>query len=71
MRCSTQAELKQHDIDYIRADKHPMPIDQIRVAQEQLSVLGYFSRDLRALSSAFYREGAGTLNGKRMAVLRC
>ena len=56
------AGAKQHDIDYVLADRRPVPIDQISLCQEQLNVLGYFDRDLREmLASAFYRDGPGTL----------
>lgn len=56
------ASAKQHDIDYIRVDKHPIPIDQISLSQKQLNVLGYFVRDMREmLASAFYKDGHGSL----------
>lgn len=56
------AGAKQHDIDYVLADKQPIPIDQISLSQDQLKVLGYFARDLREmLASAFYKDGPGTL----------
>ena len=56
------AGAKQYDIDYILADKRPIPIDQISLSQDQLKVLGYFTRDLREmLASAFYKDGPGRL----------
>lgn len=56
------AGAKQYDIDYILADKRPIPLDQVSLSNEQLGVLGYFSRDLREiLASAFFKDGPGTL----------
>ena len=56
------AGARQHDIDYALADKRPVPIDEISLNDEELSVLGYFARDLREmLASAFFKEGPGTL----------
>jgi hypothetical protein len=58
------ASFKQHDIDYMLADKKSIPIDQISLSQEQLKILGYFARDLREmLASAFYKDGPGNLTG--------
>jgi len=54
---------RQHDIDYILADKQPIQIDKVSLTQNQLEVLGYFSRDLRELlASAFYKNGPATLS---------
>ena len=54
---------KQYDIDYILADKRPIPIDQISLSDEDARCLGYFTRDLREmLASAFYKNGPGTLS---------
>jgi len=56
------AGMKKHDIDYVLADKRPVPIDQVSLSPENLSILGYFSRDVREiLASSFLREGPGTL----------
>ena len=56
------AGTKQHHIDYAFADKRPISIDQISLADKQLEVLGYFSRDLREmLASAFYKNGPAKL----------
>jgi len=57
-----RAGAKQHDINYVLADKRAIPIDQISLSQDQLKVLGYFARDLQEmLASAFYKDGPGTL----------
>lgn len=56
------AGAKQHDIDYILADKRPIPVDEVSLSNKQLEVLGYFTRDLREmLASAFFKDGPGTL----------
>lgn len=63
---------KQHDIDYMLAPRRAIPLEQIVLTEEQLLVLGYFTRDVKELlASAFYREGPGTLNsvGGRVASL--
>lgn len=53
---------RQHDIEYALSEKRPIVIDQISLSQEQLSILGYFARDLREmLASAFYKDGPGSL----------
>ena len=52
-------------IKYIFAEKPPIQIDKIELTMAQLGVLGYFVRDLQEMiSSAFYKEGAGTLSGR-------
>lgn len=54
---------KQHDIDFALAEKRPIAIDQLAVTPEQLSVLGYFSRDMRQMvGTAFFKDGPGTLS---------
>ena len=52
----------KHYIEYALSDRRPVPVDQVTLTKDQLSLLGYFTRDLRELlGSSFYREGAGTL----------
>jgi hypothetical protein len=54
---------RQHDVDYVLADKRPIPIDQVTLSADDLHILGYFTRDLREmLASAFYKDGPGTLS---------
>ena len=54
--------MRQHDVDYIRAEPHPIPLGHIQIPADSLEILGYFVRDFREMeSTAFYREGAGTL----------
>lgn len=63
----------QHTVDYMLSDRRPIPIEQVSLSDEQLSVLGYFTRDLREiLASAFRRQGPGTLSwqGKSEPVLK-
>ncbi len=56
------AGARQHDIDYVLADKRPIPIDQIKLSADDLRILGYFTRDLRELlSSALHKDGPGSL----------
>ncbi len=58
------AGAKQHDIDYMLADKPPMPLEELSLTNEQLTLFGYFARDLREMSeSAFMKDGPGTLSG--------
>ncbi|MCH8241975.1 MAG: hypothetical protein IH897_05115 [Planctomycetes bacterium] len=53
---------RQHDIDLALAEKSPVSIDKIALAEKDLLILGYFVRDLREMrASAFFREGAGVL----------
>jgi len=64
---------RQHVVDYMLADKRPIPIDQITLSEHDRRVLGYFARDLREmLASAFYKDGPGTLSsaGNSDPVLR-
>ena len=52
----------KHYIEYALSDRRPVPVDQVTLTKDQLSLFGYFARDLRELlGSSFYREGAGTL----------
>ena len=56
--------LKQHDIDFMFSDKPLVDVAELSVSPEQLKILGYFVRDLKELtSSAFFKEGPGTLSG--------
>ena len=53
---------RQHDVDYMLADKRPIPIDQVKLSADDLRVLGYFSRDLREMiGTAFFKDGPGQL----------
>jgi hypothetical protein len=55
---------RPHDIAYDLAEKSPIRIDQVALAPEQLTTIGYFVRDLRELlTTAFNKEGPGTLTG--------
>jgi hypothetical protein len=55
---------KQHDIDYMLADKPPIRLEELSLTNEQLTLLGYFARDLREMSeSAFMKDGPGVLMG--------
>ena len=48
---------KQHEIEYCLAEDRTIDLDQVKLTQDQLNVLGYFARDLRELlASAFSKE---------------
>lgn len=52
----------KHYIEYALSERRPVPVDQVTLTEDQLSLLGYFARDLRELlGSSFYKEGPGTL----------
>ena len=54
---------QQHDIEYMLADKRPVPIDQVTLSADDLPILGYFARDLREmLAATFYKDGPGRLH---------
>ena len=58
------AGAKQYDIEYMLADKPPVPLQELSLTKEQLTLFGYFARDLREMSeSAFMKDGPGTLGG--------
>ncbi|MGC1721469.1 MAG: hypothetical protein WA746_20975 [Isosphaeraceae bacterium] len=53
---------KQHEIEYCLAEDRTIDLDQVKLTQDQLNVLGYFARDLRELlASAFSKDSPGTL----------
>lgn len=57
--CGTE----QHHIDFIFSEPIPLPIDEVLLADEQIELLGYFSRDYGELfASAFMDEKPGTLS---------
>jgi hypothetical protein len=43
---------KQHDIDYMFAEKKPIDLGILRLTASELEVLGYFARDLQELASS-------------------
>ena len=54
---------KQHDLDYMLADKPPVPLEELSLTNEQLTLFGYFSRDLRELSeAAFMKDSPGIIS---------
>jgi hypothetical protein len=58
------AGVRQHDVDYMRSEHCPIPLDQFKIPTDALGVLGYFARDIREMEmSAFFRDGAPTLFG--------
>jgi hypothetical protein len=53
----------QNDIEYFQAEKPLIDVDKIALTQQQISILGYFIRDLREmLASSFYRNGPARLS---------
>jgi hypothetical protein len=56
------AGAKQHDIDFMFAEKPNVDISKVTLNSADLLVLGYFTRDLRELITAtFFTEGPGRL----------
>lgn len=54
----------RYDIDYMQADKQPISLSDMSLTEDELMVLGYFTRDLREMEqSAFFREGCGSISG--------
>jgi hypothetical protein len=55
---------RPHDAAYWLAEKPPIYLDRISLSQEQVNILGYFTRDLRELlAAALYKDGPGALSG--------
>jgi hypothetical protein len=58
------AGAKQHDIDFMFAEKVPLPVEGVVLSSEEVRLMGYFVRDFEELrSSALMKNGAGTLSG--------
>ena len=54
---------KQHDLDFMFAEKPQVPIAEVTLTAYEIRLFGYFVRDFRELQeSAFMQEGAGTLS---------
>jgi hypothetical protein len=62
---------KQHDLNYMFAEKPPVPVAEITLSTDEVRLFGYFVRDLEELrASALMKEGAGTIStGGRLPVL--
>jgi hypothetical protein len=55
---------KQHYIDFCVAEKPAIDLSDITLTPDQLSTLGYFTRDLRELvASSLCKDGPGSLSG--------
>jgi len=53
---------RQHDIDFMIAEKTPIPLAEVSLTPDEIRLLGYFVRDLKEmLNSAFMKDGPGTL----------
>ncbi len=58
---------KQHDIDYMFAEKPPVPIAEVSLSAEDLRVFGYFLRDCQELrDSTLMKEGPGVISSGGM-----
>ena len=54
---------KQHDIDYMLAERNPIRIDDLQFNDTDLQQVGYFVRDLRELeTTALTKDGPGKLS---------
>jgi hypothetical protein len=52
----------RHDIEYAQSERPPIEHDKITLSENDLLVLGYFTRDLEELKkSAFLKDGPGRL----------
>jgi hypothetical protein len=55
---------REHDAEFFLAPKPPIDLRQITLSADQLTILGYFVRDLRELlTTALYKNGPGSLSG--------
>jgi hypothetical protein len=53
---------RQHDIDYMLAEKTPSPLAKVSLTPDEIRLLGYFVRDLaEMLNSAFMNDDPGTI----------
>src|SRR6266516_3469230 len=53
-----------HMIEFCLAEKPPIDLHRITLTPDQLSILGYFARDLREImASAVFKDGPGRLTG--------
>lgn len=55
--------MRSHDLELMRADPKPIPLEAGLLSDEELRVLAYFARDFRELSeSAFRKDGPGSIS---------
>jgi hypothetical protein len=53
---------RQHDIEFMLAEKAPIPLAEVSLSPDEVRLLGYFVRDLEEMqNSAFMKDGPGTL----------
>lgn len=53
---------KQHELDYMLAEKKPLPLSDIKMTDDELRLIGNFVHDLTELqSSALIKDGPGSL----------
>lgn len=54
---------KQHDLDFMLSERKPVPIAEVSLAENDVRLLAYFSRDLREMiDSAFMKNGPGSIH---------
>ena len=54
---------QQYHIDYMFAEKFPVPIAEVTLTMDEMRIMGYFVRDFEELrDSALMKEGAGTVS---------
>jgi len=58
------SDMTPHDVEFCVTEKPPVNLDKIYLPTDQLTIIGYFSRDLREmLETALYKDGPGSLSG--------
>ena len=61
---------KQHDIDLMLAEPTPIPLVTVSLTQDEIRLLGYFTRDFAELSaSAFMKDGPGIIKSSGYVLL--
>lgn len=53
---------RQHDIDYMFAERTPVPVAEVTLTEKEIRLFGYFVRDFEELHhSALMKDGPGTV----------
>lgn len=54
---------KQHDLNYMFAEKKPIPVAEVTLSTDEIKLFGYFVRDFQELQDcALKKDGAGTIS---------
>jgi len=55
--------MKQYELEYMFAEKPPVPVTDVSLSKDEIRLFGYFVRDFEELQdSALMKEGAGTMS---------